>query len=245
MSVRLRIVADLEAITAEAGEIVASAAAGAVSRTGAFHMALCGGRTPEGLYRALAGPLSPRIPWEKTTLCLGDERRVPEGQPESNAGLVRRLLLAPLEKKPAFLAPDGASPEGDRAASAYETALRASLGEVPLTLSLQGLGDDGHTASIFPSSPALTESDRWVLAVPAPTTVPPPIPRITLTAALLTRARFVLLLISGASKKEALARMLAPQGDELSCPARLIHRCQGEVTVLCDRASFGSASPEG
>jgi 6-phosphogluconolactonase len=76
-----------------------------------------------------------------------------------------------------------------------------------------------------------------VLAVPAPTTVPPALPRITLTAAYLARSRFVLLLVAGASKKKALERMLAPSGDERACPSRMIHRCAGDVIVLSDRAA--------
>lgn len=235
MSVRLRILADLQALTVEAEELVTAAATEAVARHGAFWLALSGGHTPEPLYRALAGSKS--MPWERAVLCLGDDRRVPESHPDSNAGTIRRLLVTPLAHAPPFLAPDGADPDGPRAAAAYEAELRRAFGGNPLDLSLQGLGDDGHTASVFPGSPVLDEREAWVQAVPAPTTVPPPLPRITLTPAYLVRSRAILLIVSGASKAEAMTRLLAPSGDERTCPSRMIHRCQGQVTVLCDRAA--------
>ena len=237
MSVRLRVLSDLEALTAEAGRLVVAAAAEAVARHGAFWLALSGGGTPQPLYRALAGPLAPQLPWDRTVLCLGDDRRVPEGSPESNTGMIRRLLVQPLRTPPPLLAPAGGDPDAARAAAAYEAELHRAFGDAPLDLSLQGIGDDGHTASLFPGSPAIDERAAWVRAVPAPTTVPPPLPRFTMTPAYLVRAHAVLVMIAGASKADALARMLAPEGDERACPSRMIHRCRGEVTVLCDGAA--------
>ncbi len=240
MSLRLEVYPNLELITEEAGKRLVRWAAEAVEQRDSFRIALCGGNSPRGLYQAMAGRFARGLRWTKMTVCLGDERRVPESHPESNTGLVRRLLFDPLPTKPAFFAPDGSAPDGDRAAADYEAALKKAFDDGPLDLSLQGLGDDGHTASIFPGSPALTEAAKWVLAVPAPTTVPPPLPRLTLTASYLVRSRRVLVLVSGRSKREPLRRLLAKDGDERTCPSRLLHRCEGEAVVLCDQDSAPS-----
>ncbi|HUB09986.1 MAG TPA: 6-phosphogluconolactonase [Myxococcales bacterium] len=241
MSVHLDVVADLQDLTARAGELVVSLAKRAIARHGAFWVALSGGHTPEPLYRALAA--DERMPWDRTVLCLGDDRRVPETHADSNTGMVRRLLVQRLAHPPPLLAPDGADADGPRAAASYEAELRRTFGGQPVDLSLQGLGDDGHTASIFPGSPALDERTAWVQAVPAPTTVPPPLPRITMTPAYLVRAHSILLVVAGSSKAEAVARLMAPTGDERACPSRLIHRCEGAVMVMCDRAAAAKLPP--
>jgi 6-phosphogluconolactonase len=158
--------------------------------------------------------------------------------------MVKRTLLDRLKSPLAgAFGPDGANPDGARAAADYEEILRDELGPGGLDLCLLGLGDDGHIASIFPGSPALTEKSRWVLSVPAPTTVPPPLARITLTPVLLLQSREILVLISGPDKAKALARALATEGDEASCPMRILHRATGSVTILCDRAAAGDSVP--
>src|SRR5581483_7242679 len=137
---------------------------------------------------------------------------------------VERTLLQPLPVKPAFFAPDGAEPDGPTAAEHFEAVLAERLGDAWFDRLLLGMGPDGHTASLFPGSPALLESTRRVLAVPAPTTVEPHVPRITLTPPALLGARSLLLFAVGPEKREALGRLLAKDGTESETPARLIRR---------------------
>jgi 6-phosphogluconolactonase len=242
----LQVVPDLAALTTAAIQKVLGAANEAAETRGAFRMALCGGHTPQGLYGALPEPpTTGRMPWDRTLLCLGDERRVPDSDPLSNFGMVKRTLLDRLKAPLAgAYGPDGSNPDGERAAAEYEELLRDELGESGLDLCLLGLGDDGHTASIFPDSPALDEKTRWVLSVPAPTTVAPHVARITLTPALLLQSREVLVLVSGADKAQAMARAMAAEGDERSCPIRILHRALGDVTFLCDRAAAAGCVPD-
>ncbi len=232
----LEVVADLDALTARAVERVLAAME--ASPYG-FRFGLCGGHTPEGLYRALARPPAEgRVPWERVIVFLGDERRVPDDDPRSNFGFVKRVFLDDVRLPMAgVLKPKAALPDGDAAAAAYEKLLRREMGTTPVDFLLLGLGEDGHIASIFPSSPALDEKDRWVMSVPAPTTVGPRVPRLTLTPVRILEAREVLVLVSGAGKAAAVARALAAEGDERACPARLLHRAGGKVTFLCDRAA--------
>jgi 6-phosphogluconolactonase len=235
----LEVVRDLAALTQVALQRVLHAADEAAVARGSFHMALCGGRTPEGLYAALAEkPAVDRMPWDRTLLVLGDERRVPDSDPRSNFGMVKRVLLDRLrDPLGGAFGPDGSKDDGDRAAADYEELLRDELGTGGLDLCLLGLGADGHIASIFPGSPALTEKTRWAMAVPAPTTTAPPLARITLTPALILQAREILVLVSGADKAPAVALALAPQGEERETPARILHRAVGPVTFLCDAAA--------
>ncbi len=236
MTLERRELPDAAAIASAAAEEIARAAADAVAARGRFRLVLAGGHTPEALYRLLSSPpWRQRIDWPKVALLFGDERCVPPDDPRSNQRMVRLALLGALAAPPAaYLPMDGAAPD---AAARYEGRLRGELGDDPPDLLLLGLGPDGHTASIFPGSPALEERSRWVVAVPPPTTVPPPIPRLTLTPPLLIRARRTLVLATGAEKQAALARALAETGEERETPARLVRRSEGEVSFFFDPAA--------
>lgn len=250
MTPRLALFDDAAAIASEAARRIVGAGVKALWERGRFRVGLSGGRTPEGAYRALASPpWLDALDWARVALIFGDERRVPAGHPESNQRLVREALLARLPRPPsAVLAMDGADVDGDRAAKAYEEALRAELcgqggaeahlAAQPIDLLLLGMGADGHTASLFPGSTALAETTRWVAAVP-PGSAPPPVPRLTLTPPILIQSRAILVLVTGADKARALCRALDERGDERACPIRLVHRCPGEVTFLADRATQG------
>lgn len=238
-------VADPAALARAAAEEVARRAEEAVAARGAFALALSGGATPRALYALLADSAAPyraRVPWGRVHVWFGDERNVPPDHPDSNYRMAREALL------------DRVAPaavhriEGERAAAEaadrYEAELRAHLaggpgGPPPLDLVLLGLGADGHTASLFPGSPALEERARWVAA--------PFVPRlgahrITLTLPVLDAARAVLFLVAGAEKAAPLRALLAPD-PAAPIPAARVRPATGARIVIADRAAAGPSSP--
>ncbi len=219
-----------------------AAALAAVGARGVFIAALSGGRSPEGFLRLLAR--EPGLPWGQTELLLVDERLVPEGSPARNGRLLREALTERLARPPAGLhlvSPGLTDPEA--AAQAYERELRALLdapGARPgrPDLVLLGLGADGHTASLFPGDPALRERERWVAGVPAAGARGA---RVSLTPGFINRARAAAFLVTGAEKREALARLLA--GDP-RLPATLVQP-EGAPVVFADRPAAGRSEDDG
>ncbi|GAB7079086.1 6-phosphogluconolactonase [Megalodesulfovibrio paquesii] len=220
------IVPDGAAMTAAALERVRTWLQDAIDTKGRAVMALAGGRTPEVFYKEL-GELD--LPWEKVLLLLGDERIAPGQEAISNAAMIRRSLMAGGRACTArFLVPEleGCSPQD--AAHAYEAQIAKALGIAPggdlvLDVVILGLGKDGHTASLFPGSPALIAQKAWIFAVPSPE-VEPRVPRLTMTLPLINRARHVLFL-AGGQEKLALAKRIwnTEQAAELpaarACPS--------------------------
>lgn len=216
----------------------------AIRRDGGFTAALAGGSTPEKLYTRLAQPeVAARIDWRQCALFLGDERFVPLDDPRSNYALIRRTLLAA-----ATVPADRVFPvrvelaTADAAAAAYEETL-ASVFEVAdrrvpprFDLILLGLGDDGHTASLFPHAPALAVTDRWVAATP-PGALPPPVDRVTLTYPVLNAARRVIFLVSGEKKAAVLRELLEGQPRPEERPAAGVRPLDGTLEWLVDEAA--------
>ncbi len=196
-------------------------------------VALAGGSTPEAAYGHLG---QEDLPWERVELVLGDERWVDAQDPASNAGMVRRCLLSGSRAHRARLhpVPTHMMPSPEAGAMAYGDLLQTLCpGQPPqLDLALLGLGDDGHTASLFPGTTAVEVKDRW-------TTVGwgKGLPRVSMTAPLLSAAQQVIVLVAGAAKRQALQRLLDPQEDPARTPAKLVAP-KGEVLVLCDQAAF-------
>nr|WP_211922616.1 6-phosphogluconolactonase [Solidesulfovibrio aerotolerans] len=223
---------DTAALTAAALELITGLARAAHAARGRFTLALSGGSTPLPLYAAMAEQ-GLGIPWDAVLFFFGDERLVPTSDPHNTFGAVAPTLFAPghipagnVHPMPVDLVPP------ERAAAAYEGELRAALGhplgEIPrFDLILLGMGPDGHTASLFPGSPALAETVRLVAAVPPPTTAQPAVARLTFTLPLLNAARQVLFLATATGKEAALARALAPEPDP-AVPASLV-RPRGEL----------------
>jgi 6-phosphogluconolactonase len=182
-----------------------------------FAVALAGGSTPQAVYRLLAGEgYAERIAWERWHVFFGDERQVPLDDARSNYGQARAALL---EHVPI---PAGrVHPLVD--ADQYEGLLRAFFGEAPdFDVLLLGMGDDGHTASLFPRSVSLLEDERWVVEPPD---VVQGMRRLTLTLPALNAARRTLFLVTGAGKADALARVRA--GEPL--PSGLVQHAEWHV----------------
>lgn len=227
----------LAGLARAAAQEVALRAEEAVRDRGAFSLALSGGATPRALYQLLGDPAAPfrdRIPWRAVHAFFGDERAVAPDDERSNYRMAREALLDRVPVGSVHRIPGelGAA-EG---AARYEDDLRRHFGAIEspaFDLVLLGLGPDGHTASLFPGSPALREGRRWAVAAPGP---PPATERITLTVPVLERARAALFLVAGAEKAAPLRRLLRPRPGEEPVPAGTIH-FRGEVRVLADRAA--------
>ena len=230
-------------VVADASALAEAAARRLVDRIARKERAavcLTGGSSPQRLYRLLAeDPWRNQVPWDRVHWFIGDERFVPESDPLSNMGAARRLFLDRVRAPRQNIHPiatDANYPEG--AARLYEDDLKAFYGADRLDparpmfdLVLMGLGDDGHTASLFPHSPALNETRRWVLGI-AKAGMAPLVPRVTLTFPALASTREMLFLVEDADKRAILHRVFA--GEDL--PAHRAH-ADGELVWLVVRAA--------
>ena len=229
--------ADLDALSRAAADELIELARAAVEARGAFHVALSGGSTPKRLFQLLA-TRGGELPWDRVELWWGDERCVPPEHADSNYGMARDHLIRPLGLPEARVHRMHGELDPGAAARAYEEELRLVLPEPPvLDYALLGMGPDGHTASLFPDSPALDETRRHVLAnaVESPLVPGGAATRITLTAPAINRARHVRFLVAGADKAAALAAVLEGPRDPRRYPAQLIEAA--DVTWLVDEAA--------
>lgn len=238
----IEVLPDPHSLALAAAGHIARMAAEAISSRDRFIVGLSGGSTPRALFALLASPAwAERIDWTQVHVFWGDERCVPPDHPDSNYRLARETLLdrvsipaAQVHRIPAELPPSAA-------AHAYEQTLRAffaggdpALPQPRFDLLLQGLGDDGHTASLFPGTAALGETTRWVVEnyVPRLDTW-----RITLTAPAINAAAHVIFLVSGEGKANALQAVLRGPYRPHDYPAQLIQPRAGQVWWLIDRAA--------
>jgi 6-phosphogluconolactonase len=222
------------ALVASAAASVRRAAAGAIAARGRFRVALAGGSTPRALYPLLVEG----VDWTRADVFFGDERAVPPDDPQSNYRMARETLLAPARVPDANVHRwQSESPDLDAAARAYEQALRARPAAPVLDLALLGLGPDGHTASLFPGTAALSVADRLAVAVDVPALGTR---RLTLTYPVFLEAGEVFFLVTGPDKRAALADVLRP--DSTLPAARIIHRSRS-ACIFCDRAAAQDINP--
>ncbi|GAB4400055.1 MAG: 6-phosphogluconolactonase [Anaerolineales bacterium] len=211
-------------------DAIAHAAAMAVRERGRFTLALAGGRTPLAAYAHLAA--APDMPWSRTHLFWSDERCVPPDHPDSNFGAAAGVLLSRVPIPPDHVHRIRGEAAPDDEARRYEGVLRETVGGDPprLDVILLGLGEDGHTASLFPGGAALDERVRLVVAVDPPPGVAHR--RITFTLPLILAGRGVVFLTTGAAKAEAVARVLIAHDEAL--PATRVLAAQGRVVWVLD-----------
>jgi 6-phosphogluconolactonase len=221
----LRVLADAEAVARHAADQIAGRIADACRDGRAVHIALAGGRTPQRAYELLA---EIEGSWKHVHLWLGDERCVPEDHPESNARMVRESLCTHARTEPPSLhaLPSPEVPED--AAWLYGLEVHRTVPQATFDIVLLGMGPDGHTASLFPEHPVLGVGVAPCAAVRESPKPPPE--RVTLTLPILRRARFTLLLVTGAQKRAPLARAL--RGDR-SLPVGLLVE-DGLDEIACD-----------
>ncbi|MFN2433235.1 MAG: 6-phosphogluconolactonase [Gemmatimonadota bacterium] len=229
---------DHEASCRRAARMIADAAAPVAGRD-AFTLVLSGGSAPRRLFELLAEGFPAPLPWELVHVFWCDERCVPPDHPESNYGAARTLLLDHVPIPPGGVHRMRGELGPERGAEAYREELTAlsPAGPPAFDLALLGLGDDGHTCSLFPGSPALG-SPRAVEPARSPRGIAG---RITLTPAGLAGAQRVMFLVAGEGKAEAVAQTLEGERPAGEVPARAI-RPRGEVVWLLDAAAAADLS---
>lgn len=211
-----------------------------ITARGKCSVALSGGNTPRDVYRLLASSdYAPMVDWKRMHLFWGDERAVPLNDPDNNGRMAMETLIShvPIPAENVHRIQSQLSPE--QAAQDYETTLRAYFSAAGLSaprfdLVLLGLGAEGHTASLFPHSPALQERERWVAAVYVD---PVKSWRITLTPPALNAASKVVFLAGGEEKAQALKSILGDEKQPDLLPAQIVDPPQGQVLWIVDRAA--------
>jgi 6-phosphogluconolactonase len=239
---------DLQALSEAAAREIVAIARTSIAARGRFTIALSGGNTPKGTYELLADRHRSEIDWLHWEFVFGDERFVPPDDPRSNYKMAREALFdrAPVSADVVHPIPtDGATVEA--AAESYERTLRrvllVDLNEPDtIDLVLLGVGPDGHTASLFPGSPAIKEVLRWTRAVEAPTTVQPAVPRVTVTLPFLDGARTVMFLVAGADKRSVMSEILGRTESALRYPAALVAPSGRTLWMLEQSAAPASRS---
>jgi 6-phosphogluconolactonase len=203
---RIEVFKDSDALATHAANQFSKIAENAIAARGKFTVALSGGSSPKRMFEQLAKMV---IDWKHTHLFWVDDRCVPPGHPDSNYGMTAEALLNHIEIPGENIHRIHGEQPSEQAALIYEKELRHFFGEQSpvFDLILLGLGSDGHTASLFPGSPALQEKKRWAVEVKHGAPPPPLVDRVTLTFPVLKQAREVIFLVSGREKSAILSKI--------------------------------------
>ena len=242
MDPEIKVVPDAAEIAYQAAERIVAAAECAAEEGRIFSIALAGGSTPKTLYELLATKAyRDRVDWQKVEVFFGDERNVPPDHKDSNYRMAREALLSKVPIPGDNVYRIAGELDADEAAKQYGQMLKEKFGEGGLDVVLLGMGDDGHTASLFPHTPALDETKHRAVGnrVEKLNTS-----RITLTAPFINRAREVIFLVSGASKAARLAEVLEGPRDPRRLPSQLIQPAEGRVVWLVDAPAAGMTGDE-
>jgi 6-phosphogluconolactonase len=210
----------------------------ALAERGEFRVALAGGRTPRAAYELLGTePLSTEVSWSDTFLYFGDERCVPPEDEQSNSRMVQRALLNAVPIPSGNVHRVRGEIDPGLAANEYASILRADLGETPqFDLILLGLGQDGHTASLFPGTAPDTDDAALVRAVYAKSQM---MWRVTVTPKVINMARNVVFAVEGAEKAQIMAQVYEGPRDPVKYPAQIVHPVSGRLSWFVDELAAG------
>ena len=221
-----------EEVAREAASRIAKVLRETLKKSGKASLALSGGETPRATYAQLAREEG--IAWSAVDVLFVDDRAVSPDHPRSNYRMIKESLI-----DPARIPADrvhrmkGDAPDLEKAAREYEEIVKARS---PIDVMVLGVGDDGHTASMFPGEPTIDISDRKVAMVPAKGDREA---RITLTAPVIVETRAVFILAVGGKKTDALDRIWSVSGKKKDTPARVIREIRGSITWIIDKAAGG------
>jgi 6-phosphogluconolactonase len=233
----IQVVVDAPAIAVVAAEKIISLANTAISQRGSFSIALSGGSTPKTLFQLLAtDSYSKRIDWKSWRIYFGDERCVPPIHPDSNFRMASEALLDHVPIPPDHIHRMKGEIEPQEAAIEYGQRLKQNFGDGGLDVILLGMGDDGHTASLFPHTAALGETSHRCVANYVEKLG---VWRITMTAPFINRARQVIVMVSGAAKAKRIDQVLQGPSDPQTFPIQMIDPVEGELLWLMDAAAAG------
>jgi 6-phosphogluconolactonase len=245
MECQIIICRDVDELNRKAAEQFIGLANNAIQRSGQFTVALSGGSTPRGLYTLLATPeYRNRIDWFHVHLFWGDERCVPADHQDSNFRMAQESLLSKVQIPSENIHRMTGEREPEQAATEYEEHLRRVFhlppGGVPrFDLIFLGLGEDGHTASLFPGSPALNERNRLVATVYVKRLNAY---RLTLTLPVINAAAQITFLVTGHSKSAMVREILAADFKSQNYPANQVRPVNGNVTWLISKDAAGELS---
>ncbi|HLM77524.1 MAG TPA: 6-phosphogluconolactonase [Rubrobacteraceae bacterium] len=229
----VRVFENPQQLAEAAAEVFAKETARSIRETGRFAVALAGGSTPKRTYELLATEYGEKdLDWGKVHIFFGDERTVPPNHEDSNYLMAHEVLLSHIRVGSTHRM--RGELDSWEAAALYEEELVGFFGGPPrFDLILLGIGEDGHTASLFPRTPALGARDRWVVEnrVEKLGTL-----RLTLTVPAINAARKVIFLVAGEGKAEALKEILECHADPYDYPAKLIRPASGPVW-MADRTA--------
>jgi 6-phosphogluconolactonase len=239
LRMNIQVFPDLAALNAAAFDAINRQIDVAVSAHGRFAIALSGGHTPALLYSLWAKRDHSSASWNRIHLFWSDERYVPSDDPLSNYRMTQETLVShvPIPAENVHRVRTEL-PTPEEAAADYESTLRLFFGSSSPQFDVQllGLGGEGHTASLFPGSPALEEGKRWVMAVQAPANPPH---RLTFTPVVLNQGRNTFFLVAGAEKQEIIHKLREePEGKPSTYPARRLSPT-GTVVWFLDQAAAG------
>ncbi len=228
----VRVFEDPQELARAAADMFAEGATRSIREKGRFTVALAGGSTPKALYELLAAGYRDALDWSKVHVFFGDERCVPPDHEDSNYRMAQEALLSRVPVGSVHRMRGELSPP--EAAALYEEELAAFFGHRPdFDLVLLGIGEDGHTASLFPRTPALEVRDRWTVENPVEKLGTE---RLTLTVPAINGAREVVVLVTGEGKSKALKEILEGDVDPREYPAKLIYP-SGTLTWMLDRGA--------
>jgi len=233
----IRILPDPQALAEAAARHVVERAQTAIRERGRFSIALSGGSTPRDLHLRLARPpLVDQIDWARVHVFFGDERCVPPDDERSNFRMANETLLSRVPIPPEQIHRMRGELPPEEAAADYERQLHALFGDEPprLDLILLGMGDNGHTASLFPGLSAVREQQRWVVAEYVAEVS---MWRVTLTPVVLNLAREDVFLVAGAAKAQMLRQVLEGPYAPDKLPAQVVRPTLGEVIWMVDAAA--------
>ena len=237
MDEEIRIYPNLDGLSRAAADLFIELQKKSICSEGHFSVALSGGSTPKLLYEVLALPdWQEELEWEKVHIFWGDERCVPPDHPESNYKMVNEILLQHISIPDQNVHRVPAEMDPRMAAFSYEESLRGFFhGPLPLfDLVFLGMGEDGHTASLFPHSAGLNEEDRWFIANYAPEQETW---RLTLTKNAISAAKNIAVLVAGKEKADMLSDVLEGDYQPYAKPIQLIKPVDGKMTWFVDQAS--------
>ncbi len=235
----LHIFDDLDSLLKSLADFVVTKANDSIGKSGRFSFVLSGGSSPKKLYELLASPTyRTQIDWTKVFFFFGDERYVPALDPQSNFLMAKTVLFDPLKISEHQIFQIDTTLPPDNSATAYEKTIHTYFKNEPAQFDfvLLGLGDNSHTASLFPYSSILTEN---IALVKAPFIKEVNMYRITLTAPAINQGNNVVFLVYGSAKAEAVKHILEDSIDIQQYPAQLIKAEQGALDWFMDLAAAG------